>query len=124
MLFVPVTTKDVALTSKVMEACCYYTGELVVPKYYEVALKEKYARDEDISEMLDIIRDGAAFDFLYVYGAGCLTSAPNSYFRFLNYSTMTTETSDIDIASKFASSEAAFKASIDTFVEKISQLEN
>ena len=124
MMFVPVTTKDPALTSKVMEACCYYTGELVVPKYYEVALKEKYARDEDIAEMLDIIRDGAAFDFLFVYGAGCLTSAPNSYFRFYNYSTKTTDTTDVDIASKFASSETAFMTSLETFIDKVSKLEN
>ncbi|MBQ7982781.1 MAG: hypothetical protein IJ302_04380 [Clostridia bacterium] len=117
MLFVPVTTKDVALTSKVMEALCYYTGELVVPKYYEVALKEKYARDEDIAEMLDIIRDGAAFDFLYVYGAGCLKNAPNSYFRFYN-------TNTTDVASAFAANETAFKTSLEEFIEKISKLEN
>ena len=117
MLYVPVTTKDVALTSKVMEALCYYTGELVVPKYYEVALKEKYARDEDIAEMLDIIRSGAAFDFLFVYGAGCLSGAPNNYFRFQgNYTT--------DVASSFAANETKFVESLNKLIETYEKIEN
>ncbi len=105
MLFVPTTTKDIALTSKVMEVLSYFTSDMVVPQYYEVALKEKYARDTDIQEMLDIIRAGASFDFLFVYGAGCLKNAPNSYFRF-------TDNKKVDLASSFASGEKAFTASI------------
>ncbi len=114
MMFVPITTKDVTLTSKVMEALAYYGHEMVVPKYYEVALKEKYARDTDMMEMLDIIREGASFDFLYVYGT-TLTSAPNSSFRFYN-------TSD-NIASIFASNETKFTASLADLIDKVSKIE-
>ena len=63
VMLVPQTTKDAALTSKVMEALCYYSYKDVTPKYYEVALKEKYSRDEDIKEMLTIIRDSATMSF-------------------------------------------------------------
>ena len=117
MLFVPVTTGDVALTSKVMEAFAYYTQQMVVPKYYEVALKEKYARDDDMAEMLDIVRDGAAFDFVFVYGAGCLKNAPNSYFRFW-------DTNTDDVASAFAANEAAFVASLEELIKKYEAIEN
>ena len=116
MLFVPTTTKDIVLTSKVMEAMSYYTNQLVVPKYYEVALKDKYARDDDIAGMLDIIRDGAAFDFLFVYGTS-LQGAPNSYFRF-------NDTNTTDIASAFASNEKRFINSLNQMIEKFSNIDH
>lgn len=115
MLFVPITTSDVDLTSKVMEALSYYTNQIVVPKYYEVALKEKYARDTDIAEMLDIIRSGAAFDFVFVYGTS-LDGAPNSYFRFYN-------TNTTDLASSFAKNETKFTTALEKMVEKYSAIE-
>ena len=116
MLFVPTTTKDIVLTSKVMEAMSYYTNQLVVPKYYEVALKDKYARDDDIAGMLDIIRDGAAFDFLFVYGTS-LQGAPNNYFRF-------NDTNTTDIASAFASNEKKFINSLNQMIEKFSNIDH
>lgn len=116
MFFVPVTTQDVELTSKVMETLAYYTNQMVVPKYYEVALKEKYARDTDIAEMLDIIRSGAAFDFLFVYGTA-LEGTPNSYFRFY-------DTNTSDLASRFAENETKFKTSLEKMIENYTNLEN
>ncbi len=117
MLCVPATTKDVTLTSKVMEALAYYTSELVVPKYYEVALKEKYARDADMAEMLDIIRAGATFDFVFMYGSGCLKQTPNAHFRFTgNFQT--------NLSSTFASLEAEFTASVEKLAETYASLEN
>ncbi|MBE6612621.1 MAG: extracellular solute-binding protein [Ruminococcaceae bacterium] len=80
MVFAPVSVKNPELTSKAMELLAYYTNQLVVPKYYEVALKEKYARDTDIAEMLDIIRDGAAIDFAFVYGMQ-VSGFPANLFR-------------------------------------------
>ena len=70
-----------------------------------------------MAEMLDIVRDGAAFDFVFVYGAGCLKNAPNSYFRFAN-------TNTDDVASAFAANEAAFVASLEELIEKYEAIEN
>ncbi len=117
MLFVPKTTNDVALTSKVMETLGYYMKELVVPKYYEVALKEKYARDTEIREMLDIIREGAAMDFIFVYGTS-LASAPNQYFRYQNKADI-----GIALASRFATNEKSFTTSLEKMIEKIAALD-
>ncbi|MGN1408733.1 MAG: hypothetical protein ACI4XJ_01015, partial [Eubacteriales bacterium] len=35
--------------------------------YYEVALKDKYTRDETVQEMLEIIRESAQMDFTFAY---------------------------------------------------------
>ncbi len=114
MLFVPVTTKSPELTSKVMESLAYYGNKLVTPKYYEVALKEKYARDTEIHEMLDLIRDGAALDFLFVYGTS-LKNPPFTYFRF--------ENKDVNLASDLAKREEAFTESLKVLTENIANLE-
>jgi hypothetical protein len=82
MLFVPINTADTELTSKVMECLAFYGYKLVSPRYFEIALKEKYARDEDMKEMLDIIRQGATIDFQFVYGT-TIGATPND-FRFSN----------------------------------------
>ena len=79
MFFVPQTTTDRDLTSMVCEALSYYSRESVTPSYYEIALKEKYTRDEDVKEMLEIIRGGAQMDFTFAYSTcfdpfiNCLT---------------------------------------------------
>lgn len=67
MTYVPTTTNDAALTGKVCEALSYYSYKDVVPAYYDVALKNKYSRDENTQKMLDIIRSGAVMPFEYAY---------------------------------------------------------
>ena len=39
----------------------------IVPAYYEIALKNKYARDENTVEMLDIISTSSWFSFADAY---------------------------------------------------------
>ncbi len=114
MIFVPLTAPDRELTSRVMECLAFFGYTCVSPKYYEVALKEKYARDAEIHEMLDIIRAGATLDFLFVYGTS-LNSAPNSMFR--NYS-------DAPVASQFASIDKPFSKSLEKIVEAYQGIEH
>ena len=122
MVYVPVTAKDPALTSKVMELLSYYTNQLVVPKYYEVALKEKYARDTDIAEMLDIIRDGATIDFLFVYGMQ-LSQAPNNQFRLGKADPSASDIAAVELSSDFESRKSAFITSLEQLAEKYEALE-
>ena len=42
--------------------------QIVFPAYYEVALKVKYAHDDESVQMLDKIVNSRVFDFGYVYG--------------------------------------------------------
>lgn len=67
MTFIPVNAKDTGMVADVCNAMSYLSMNDVVPKFYEVALKEKYARDENVRESLDIIRKGASLDFTFAY---------------------------------------------------------
>lgn len=66
---IPVDSKDRDRAAAVIEALAYESWNSVTPAYFEIALKVKYARDNDSSQMFDIIRDGISFDFGYIYTA-------------------------------------------------------
>jgi ABC-type glycerol-3-phosphate transport system substrate-binding protein len=63
MFCVPVTVRNPEMVGAVMEALASESRRSVVPAFYDVALKTKYARDEESAEMIDIIRDGISFSF-------------------------------------------------------------
>jgi len=112
MFFVPITTSDVTLTSQVCEALSYYSSVDVVPAYYEVALKEKYTRDEDAKEMLEIIRDSAQMDFTFAY---------HTIFNpFINAVTVTAKN---DIASYYATNKPKWEGTLNALLESYASLE-
>ena len=113
MQFVPITTTNVELTSKVMECLAYFGYIEVSPKYYEVALKTKYASDSNMQEMLDLVRNTATIDFLYVYGT-TLSGVPNQYFRFSSY--------ESGIASSFAKTQIGFEKSVELLIKAYEKL--
>ncbi|MBE6612816.1 MAG: extracellular solute-binding protein [Ruminococcaceae bacterium] len=69
MITVPVTVKNTELVSAVIEQLAYLGWRDVVPTYYDVVLKSKYARDEESPMMIDLIRAGRVFDIGYFYTA-------------------------------------------------------
>ncbi|MCL1859109.1 MAG: hypothetical protein FWF92_07725 [Oscillospiraceae bacterium] len=54
-------------TAVILDALSYETLKNVKPKYYDIALKTKYARDDESAEMLDLLYGGLVFDLGYVY---------------------------------------------------------
>ena len=60
---IPATVFDNDFVGTVVENLAAGSRKVVVPAFYEVALKSKYARDVDSAEMIDIIRDGAVYNF-------------------------------------------------------------
>ena len=52
------------------------TYNTVTPVYFETCLQEKYARNEDTLEMLEIIRETSYLDCEYLYSA----SFKNTYY--------------------------------------------
>lgn len=72
MFCTPVTVTNIEKVGAVIEALAAESRKSVVPAFYDVALKTKYARDEESSDMIDIIRDGIGFNFgiLYVVPLG------------------------------------------------------
>ena len=66
-LAVPTTASNIELIGAVTEVLNAESWKLVVPAYYDVALKVKATRDTESVEMLDLIMEGRMFDFGYVY---------------------------------------------------------
>ena len=81
MFFIPKTTSNAGTVGAVCEALAYYGKENVVPTWYEIALKEKYTRDEDTKEMVDLIRSSASIAFDCVFSQN-LSEATSTYFAF------------------------------------------
>jgi hypothetical protein len=52
---VPITNPDPERAGVMLEALNSESSKTIIPAYYEVALKTKYARDEESSQMLDLI---------------------------------------------------------------------
>ena len=57
------------MSGAVSHLLCRLTHETVLPAYYEMSLKIKYARDNYTSAMIDLIHDGIMDMFCLVYGA-------------------------------------------------------
>jgi ABC-type glycerol-3-phosphate transport system substrate-binding protein len=60
---IPATAANSEKVGAVAETLAAESYRSVLPAFYEVALKTKFARDEDSSAMIDIIREGISFDF-------------------------------------------------------------
>jgi len=60
---VPVTNKNHEFAGVVLEALAAESAKSVIPAYYDVALQGKVTRDEESSEMLDLIFNTRVFDW-------------------------------------------------------------
>ncbi|MCL2813193.1 MAG: hypothetical protein FWD23_01190 [Oscillospiraceae bacterium] len=67
MMAIPNTVKDPGRIGKVVGALNAESWKTVVPQYYDVALKIKFARDDESVQVLDMLLDGRTFDFGYIY---------------------------------------------------------
>ena len=59
---IPATITNPEIAGAVMEAMACAARNQIIPAYYESALKNKYSRDADTSEMLDLIFDTRVYD--------------------------------------------------------------
>lgn len=51
-----------------MEALAAMSSTMITPVYYDLALKNKYSRDEESAAMLDLIHDSITTDFAFTWG--------------------------------------------------------
>lgn len=68
---IPITCNKLDTVSAVLEVLARETYNTVMPAYYETALKVKYSRDDQSSQMLDIIRAGLGKSFPLAYNSYC-----------------------------------------------------
>ena len=65
----------------VLEALAAESHRDVSPRYYDVLIKDRYTRDEDSKEMIDMIRSKVGVDFVNTWSFG-YTDAYNFYATF------------------------------------------
>ena len=114
-LFIPQNQDDLDLIAKFIECEAYFGYTKVSPIYYEAALKARYANDPNISEMLDIVRQNATIDFLFVYSTS-LSSSP--YMLLRDFSNPKT-----NLASWFTTNKRMFISSVDKLIAAYESLE-
>jgi len=66
---IPVTATDLDFIGFVTEKLCEATYRDVYPVFYDVALKDKYSKDENAAAMVDLIMEGVTFDAGWVFGS-------------------------------------------------------
>lgn len=64
---VPYNVKDMDCSSAVMECMAYEAYVQINPVYYDTYVKLRYASDERLAAMYDLIRDSVTFDFTYLF---------------------------------------------------------
>ncbi len=65
----PASAGDKEFSGLATEYLSYYSAEMFMPVFYDTLLGTKYVRDNESSEMLDIIFENIVFDPAMVYGA-------------------------------------------------------
>ncbi len=111
---VPVTVKDSACTSAVLEALAVIGHETILPAYYDVTLKSKYSRDEESAEMLDLIRENIIVDFgSLIYGHTVNKLNSIGYF-------LADEKQNLNFASFYAENVETFQTYLKEVIDMIS----
>lgn len=67
---IPKTTEDYNLVGTVLEALTFESSKTLIPEYYDSILENRYLRDEESREMLNIIFGSRIFDIAFIYNWG------------------------------------------------------
>ena len=70
---VPITS-DPDRTGLLLEALTYESRYILLPAYYDINLKTKFARDDESKEMIDLILENRLYDIGGIYGWGNMGS--------------------------------------------------
>ncbi|MBE6657549.1 MAG: carbohydrate ABC transporter substrate-binding protein [Ruminococcaceae bacterium] len=116
MFFVPATVPDAAMTGMTAEAMNYYSYKEVIPAYFEIALKEKYTRDEGVKQMLDIVRENAQVNFTFAF------STVFDPFTNCILPTSSSEGVTNDIASKYEKNVKRWERTLGSLLESYNEI--
>ena len=105
---IPVTATDPTRTGTILEHLSAESYGTLRTAYLETTMKDKFMRDEQSVEMLDIIHSGIRMDIGYIYGFGGVHTA------FMN-----TLAAGEGIVSALASVEPAVNAAIDKYLADV-----
>lgn len=109
---IPLSAAAPDMSAAVLEALCAESYRSCTMAYYETTVKEKLARDTNVAEMIDLIYDGIAFDFGYVY-AGSLNDLVQVFRASINNTKTTTGASTL--AKKVTQANTSLKKIIEAY---------
>lgn len=69
---IPITNTEPEKAGLILEAMAYYSVDTLTEAYYETALNNRYIRDEESGDMLDIIFASRTYDFGFINDVGGL----------------------------------------------------
>lgn len=67
MWCVPLDAKDMDVSSAILECMASESYRQIAPVYFDQCIKLRFAPDERLAEMYDLIRDSIVFDFCAIY---------------------------------------------------------
>ena len=105
LLVMPITVSDYDRTGKIIEALCAVGNRDVIPAFYDVSLKTKFARDYESEKMIDIIRESLVYDLGYISGG-----------VFQGVGEMLASQSNPDFASYYAANESRAISDLNNFL--------
>ena len=114
LVTVPITASNIERTGHILEALCAESKYTTMPAYYDITLKTKMARDEDSSDMLDIIFDKRVWDIGEISNFG-------SFGGDLIYMSMTNNS---NLASLFEKAEPKMESAIEKAIDKYDALDH
>ena len=85
---IPIDVKNIEQNAIITEALAAESYRSLLPSYFEIILKTRYAKDMETSQMIDIMYDTVAFDIAYIYRhnvsyvesiSGIITSRNNTF---------------------------------------------
>lgn len=112
LMLIPATVSDPERTGAIIEALCAIGSRDVIPAFYDVALKSKYARDDESEAMIDTIKESIVYDLGY-FTDGQLGSVGQELSTDGNH----------DFASYYAERESASEQELREFVRDYADLE-
>jgi len=105
----PITNPDHARAGVMLEALNSESAKTIIPAFYDIALKTKYARDDESSQMLDLIFSTLVVDI----GDTTLCDKIRDSFMATMF-----EKNDRNLASKIESTEIIIQKFIDNIPEE------
>lgn len=69
---IPITNPNPSQAGLILEAMTYYSVDTVTHVYYDLSLNSRFIRDEESSEMFDIMFANSVYDFGYIFDVGGL----------------------------------------------------
>jgi len=101
---IPLIQDDIERTSAIIETLAYYGQKLVTPAVYEKTLVGTYFRDDESSEMLDIIMNNYIYDYGYYLQIGTYNSRIMDLLRTYSYDFTSTYNKYLSQAEKMLTS--------------------